>query len=388
MEIKKIIFFFLAGILLTFGSFFADGVFFDFIDYIQNDVLTWFFYIVTNPGIVFIVVVLTFFGIKQKKYRHLVFMFICLLIAVETAYILKNIFQVPRPNMLRYEDPIFLASGFSFPSIHAAFAASLMPFQKYFFKGIKKWPMFLLLFLVIVSRVYLEVHTLSDVVAGAAIGFLISYSFIVFDRKYKLIEWFTSRVTDKFELRRQFAHFLIGVAIVFLLKFNLLNYQILFFITAVGGVLVLVARRVRVPLIHDILEYFERPRHIARFPGRGSFFLMLGAALSVFVFEKQTAMAAIMIMAVGDSVTNIVGRHFGVIKNPFNKKKNLEGTFFAIFLSTLAAFYFVPFLPAFLASVASMTIESIDLGWKRFEVEIDDNVIIPLIAGAVITMMI
>jgi dolichol kinase len=115
---------------------------------------------------------------------------------------------------------------------------------------------------------------------------------------------------------------------------------------------------------------------------------MLGAALSVFVFEKQTAMAAIMIMAVGDSVTNIVGRHFGVIKNPFNKKKNLEGTFFAIFLSTLAAFYFVPFLPAFLASVASMTIESIDLGWKRFEVEIDDNVIIPLIAGAVITMMI
>ena len=98
-------------------------------------------------------------------------------------------------------------------------------------------------------------------------------------------------------------------------------------------------------------------------------------------------MAAIMIVAVGDSVTNIVGRHFGKIKNPFNAKKNIEGTITAIIFSTFAAFFFVSFVPAFMGSLVSMAIESIDLGVKRFEIEIDDNVIIPLVAGVVMTAM-
>lgn len=387
MEIKKITKIFILSFLLIVTSFFLDENFSVMTAYIHDDFLTAFMYFITDFGVIFLAAVLGYTTIKQRKYRFLLFMFLCSVLAIEIAFIMKNIFQVPRPYLLKYEDPLFLASGYSFPSIHAAFVAAVFPYQKYIFGPKKRILIYVFLFLILFSRMYLGVHTLSDIVAGFSVGFLTTLIFLAVEKKYHLVKWFTSRITDKFELRRQSAHLLIGVAVVFLIKLQLINYQILFAITFLGGILVLIARKVRIPLIHDILEFFERPHHIARFPGRGSFFLILGAALSTFIFEKNIAMAAIMIVAVGDSVTNIVGRHFGIIKNPFNKKKNLEGTFAAIILATLAAFYFVPLWPAFIASVASMTIESIDLGWKRFEVEIDDNVIIPLIAGAVLTLM-
>lgn len=387
MGIKKITKVIFVSFLLILVSFFLDDWFLLVIEMIKSDFLTAFMYFITDFGVIFLAFILLYVSVKQKKYRFLLFMFLCAIIAIEVAFILKIIFRVPRPYLLNYEDPLFLASGYSFPSIHAAFAASVFSYQKYLFKGVKRFGIYLFLVLIVLSRMYLGVHTVSDIVAGVTVGFLSTMIFLTLEKRFCIVEWFTSRITDKFELRRQAAHLLLGVAIVFLLKLQLLNYQILFAITLVGGILVLIARKIRVPLVHDILEYFERPRHIARFPGRGSFFLFFGAFLSTFIFEQNIAMAAIMIMAVGDSVTNIVGRHFGVLKNPFNRKKNLEGTFTAIILSALAAFYFVPLWPALIASVASMTIESIDLGWKRFEVEFDDNVIIPLVAGAVLTNM-
>lgn len=98
-------------------------------------------------------------------------------------------------------------------------------------------------------------------------------------------------------------------------------------------------------------------------------------------------MAAIMILAVGDSVTNIVGRYFGKIQNPFNEKKKLEGTIIAVVLSTLAALIFVPIWPAFLASTVAMGLESLNLGWKKRGIELDDNVMIPFVAGAVMTIL-
>lgn len=387
MKTKKIITACIISFLLVAVSFFLD----DYTAYLIAQMRTYFvtvaMFFITDFGIILFAFILIYATLKQKKYKFLIFMFISAVIAIEIVFILKNIFQVPRPYLLNYQEPLLLVSGYSFPSIHAAFAASIFAYQKYIFTKKQKWIVYLFLFLIVFSRVYLGVHTLSDVVAGAAAGFLTTMIFINFENRFHAVKWFTSRITDKFELRRQSAHMLLGVAIVALIKLQLLNYQILFGITLAGGILVLIARKIRIPLIHDILEYFERPRHMARFPGRGSFFLFLGASLSTLIFEQQIAMAAIMIMAVGDSVTNIVGRHFGILQNPFNRKKNLEGTFTAIICATLAAFYFVPLWPALIASVASMTIESIDLGWKKFEVEIDDNVIIPLVAGAVLAIM-
>jgi len=377
----------LIGYLCIIFSFFVDEYFADLINYIRFSELTSIMHFVTDFGVIFIFAVIGTTSLLQKKYRFILFMMVSVFVALEVSFLLKLIFQVPRPYVLGYQQPLLLASGYAFPSIHTSVLCSLIPFQKYIF-GKKSLPViYLFIGAIVFSRVYLGVHNLSDIVTGITIGLVTTYIVLNFEKNYRLIEWFNLHVTDKLELRRQIAHLFTGAVIVLLLKLQLMNTQILFTITFLGGILVVIARKIRVPLIHDLLEYFERPHHIARFPGKGSFFLVLGSALATLIFDLHIAMAAIMIMAVGDSVTNIVGRHFGKIKNPFNAKKNIEGTVSAIFFSTLAGLFFIPFFPAFIASTVSMAIESIDLGIKRFEIEIDDNVVIPLVAGAVMTIM-
>jgi dolichol kinase len=387
MGIKKLKYIVFFGFLAIIASYFFDEIVAEFIRVIRNDTITSIMHFITDFGLLFLVVIIGFASFLQKKYRFAVFMVITGAIALEAAFLLKLIFHVPRPYVLGYEEPLFLVAGFSFPSIHASVLCALLPFQKYLFKKRTLILVYLIMFLIVFSRIYLGVHNASDIVAGVVIGLASTYSFLGIERQHRIIEWFKAKVTDKLELRRQTAHLIIGVFIVFLLKLQLINTQILFVIAAAGGILVLIARKTRIPFVHDLLEYLERPHHIARFPGRGSFFLVLGAALSTLIFEPNIAMASIMIMAVGDSVTNLVGRYFGKIKNPFNAKKNLEGTGVAIITGTLGALFFVPLWPAFIASVMSMAIESIDLGFKKYEIEIDDNVVIPLVAGIIMTIV-
>jgi len=59
---------------------------------------------------------------------------------------------------------------FSFPSSHAAVAIAVLPFMP------KKWRMPWIVFsaVVIFSRVYFGLHYLSDVIAGAALGYIVS----------------------------------------------------------------------------------------------------------------------------------------------------------------------------------------------------------------------
>ncbi|MBA4336562.1 hypothetical protein C0416_02185 [bacterium] len=375
------------GYLLIVIAFFVDEYFGELVGAIRFKELTAVMHFVTDFGVILLFAFIGTAALVEKKYRFVLFMVMSVLIALEVSFLLKMVFQVPRPYVLGYDQPLLLASGYAFPSMHTAVLCSLIPFQKYLF-GKKTLPFIYLFFGAIVfSRMYLGVHSLSDIMAGMTVGLVSTYAILAFEKKYGFIEWFNAHITDKFELRRQVMHLCTGAAIVLLLKLQLMSTQILFAATFVGGILVLLARKIQVPFIHDLLKFFERPHHMARFPGRGSFFLVLGAALATLIFTPQIAMAAIMIMAVGDSVTNIVGRHFGKILNPFNAKKNIEGTATAIICATLAALFFVPFWPAFIASLVSMAIESIDLGLKRFQIEIDDNVMIPLVAGVVMTVM-
>jgi dolichol kinase len=387
MAIKKAKQIAIFGMILVVLTLFFDSYFDAIFARIRGDLLTNIMHFITDFGLLFLIGIIGVVALWKKKYKMLMFMMICAVLAFEGAFILKLIFQVPRPYVLGYEEPIFLASGYAFPSIHTAFITSLLPFQKHLFRKRNLAFIYFVMFAIVFSRIYLGVHSMSDIVAGIAVGSIATYTFLGAEQRHGLIEWFKSRVTDKFELRRQTAHLIIGISIVFLLKLQLLNAQILFIITALGGLLVLLAMRYRVPIIHDVLEYFERPHHIRRFPGRGSFFMFLGAALATLIFDLNIAMAAIMIMAVGDSVTNIVGRHFGKVKNPFNEKKNIEGTFWGIGTGTLAALFFVPFGAAFWAATISMIVESLDLGWRRRNLELDDNVVIPLVAGAVMTII-
>ncbi|MBU4086297.1 MAG: hypothetical protein KKB21_01830, partial [Nanoarchaeota archaeon] len=84
------------------------------------------------------------------------------------------------------------------------------------------------------------------------------------------------------------------------------------------------------------------------------------------------------ILTFSDPVSHFIGSNFGRIKL-VNERKNVEGTIAGIIIGTLLASFFVHFWLAFIASLAAMLFEL--LGIKLAESEIDDNLLIPLVAG-------
>jgi undecaprenyl-diphosphatase len=75
--------------------------------------------------------------------------------------------------------------NFSFPSFHAMFVFSLLPLlNKQYSKFKYVWIIFAIL--VAFSRVYLGVHYLSDVLAGAIIGYLIGVSALWIEERYEI----------------------------------------------------------------------------------------------------------------------------------------------------------------------------------------------------------
>ncbi|MBI2583384.1 MAG: right-handed parallel beta-helix repeat-containing protein [Candidatus Aenigmarchaeota archaeon] len=102
------------------------------------------------------------------------------------------------------------------------------------------------------------------------------------------------------------------------------------------------------------------------------------------MFSRNVALASIMVLALGDSLSHL-GR-FGSIRHPFNKTRFLEGTAIGIVAGTLGALYFVPFSAAFFGSLAAMIAESFDL--RVSKVKIDDNLLIPLVAGLVMSLVV
>ena len=137
-----------------------------------------------------------------------------------------------------------------------------------------------------------------------------------------------------------------------------------------------------VPIFHIFLKHFDREKDILKFPARGALFFMLGSTLSILFFEKDIALAAIIILSVGDSVSSLVGINYGRTRGFFNSGKFLEGTVASIFCSFLVTLFFVNIFEAFLASFFAMVFESLEL--KIWKLQIDDNFSIPLIAGLVI----
>ena len=111
---------------------------------------------------------------------------------------------------------------------------------------------------------------------------------------------------------------------------------------------------------------------------------LIGALLAVILFEKDIALAAIIILALGDSFSRLIGP-FGKIKHPFNNTKFLEGVIAGIIAAFLGAILFVKPSEAIIASFFAMMLEGVNLRLGKFK--IDDNITIPLIAGGVIWLI-
>jgi dolichol kinase len=189
---------------------------------------------------------------------------------------------------------------------------------------------------------------------------------------------------DLFELKREVFHIIVGIlfviGIMYIPHAQLIGIILLVF----GFFLSIFATQFKIPLISKGLEIFERESD-KNFPGKGVLFFFAGALLSLQLFSRNIALASILILTFGDPIAHFVGANFGKINSQMNRNKNLEGTLAGIAVGGIFASFFVPVFPAFIGASIAMIIELV--GVKIGREKIDDNLLIPLIAGLVIYLI-
>ena len=100
-----------------------------------------------------------------------------------------------------------------------------------------------------------------------------------------------------FERDRQIFHLFLGIAIVVLLMFGFIDKKIILILIIVGLVLSYLSRKIKIPIIYQSLQKFEREEDLARFPGKGVIFYLIGVYIALLFFPKDIAMASVMILA-------------------------------------------------------------------------------------------
>ncbi len=182
-------------------------------------------------------------------------------------------------------------------------------------------------------------------------------------------------------MQRQLLHILFGILIVVLLHYSVITITTLLIIAILSLILSIIIKYVQLPFL-SFLHQWERKEDMDSFPGKGVVHYLLGCLLALVLFPKDIALAGIMILALGDSISHIVGRFYGTKKHPLNNKKMLEGWAAGIIAGFFGAVVFVSLPEAFLASVIAMTAEVADWGTRNRI--LDDNLFIPVIACIII----
>ena len=192
---------------------------------------------------------------------------------------------------------------------------------------------------------------------------------------------------SQLELKRQLLHIVVGLATIILLHYDILSTWALFLLIIAGLLLSFLAKRISIPLISFFLAHVERPEQMKTFPGKGSIFFFIGVLLAVKLFERDIALAAIMVLTLGDSISHLFGAQFGSLRNIFNgnSPKLLDGTMMGTGLGFLGALRFVPYLEAIVGSAAAMIAEVVKVDFNEYT--LDDNLIVPLVAGTVMLLV-
>jgi len=382
---KKFLFI-ISAVVLIFASFYFNDLSAEAFKFLREKTLSAeqgiiFF---TGMGVFLIIGAIAVILFAFKRHRILVLTVVSLLSALAIGYVLKQIFHVPRPEFdVR---GLIMARDYSFPSMHTIGAVSVLPFTFRITKNAVLRVFFALLMIsIVLSRLYLGVHRLSDVVFGAILGILIGIYMIVLEDEYKIADKIIEKLKTDLEVRRQIVHLLTGILIAAFIFYGFINIWMFLAVLVIGGVFSLILKYKKIPLLTHLLCYFDRECDIKRFPGKGLIYMIAGSALAYVLFSKNIAIAGILVLAFGDSLTHVIGKYLGRIKSPFDKTKYIEGTIVAFFITALMIMKFVSFNQMILGTLIAMVVEMIPL--KIWKFRIDDNLIIPVLAGAVMSLL-
>ncbi len=190
---------------------------------------------------------------------------------------------------------------------------------------------------------------------------------------------------SKKEIKRQTAHVLGGLFFAIGIYLDYFTPIALFSALLLIILIFSLSRKYKWPFFKWYFKNFERKQDQKHFPGRGMLFYFLGALVAVLLFEKKIAIASMLILGFGDAVSPFIGIKYGKIKHPFSSSKFIEGHIVGAIIAGLAAMFFVPWQHAFIASFAAMFVEGIDVSLTHDT--LNDNLVIPVIAGLVLTLL-
>ncbi|MDP7609125.1 MAG: hypothetical protein QF814_05325 [Candidatus Marinimicrobia bacterium] len=110
----------------------------------------------------------------------------------------------------------------------------------------------------------------------------------------------------------------------------------------------------------------------------GATWAFIGATISVFLFEKDIAVLALLFMSVGDTIAALIGQQYGKIKIG---EKTIEG-FAGGLVSCILISIFFPSVNWINRIAGSLIASLIELS----PIPVDDNLMIPLISGGMMTL--
>lgn len=111
----------------------------------------------------------------------------------------------------------------------------------------------------------------------------------------------------------------------------------------------------------------------------GASYILLSSCLTIALYDKPIAVAALTFIIVGDSFAAIIGRKFG--RHRFYRSKTIEGTLGCL-LGTLVVAILLPDMTLSVAvggAVVATAVEAYPFG-------VDDNIAVPLISGLFMTL--
>jgi dolichol kinase len=190
------------------------------------------------------------------------------------------------------------------------------------------------------------------------------------------------------ETRRQLLH-MSGFMVAIYVKWAGISYGFLTtFITlgvvlTTGYVLASVYKRgVEIPIVSQLVDMMERPEVIRESPGKGALSFFLGAILTLVIFryDINVVSASIAILALGDSISTLVGINYGGHKIWYNRKKSWEGTLSGALFASLGTSLLIRPEIAVVGAFGGMIIETLPL-------KVDDNIAVPLGAGFAMSLV-
>ncbi len=129
--------------------------------------------------------------------------------------------------------------------------------------------------------------------------------------------------------------------------------------------------------IESSFNEYERP-NTSPFQGATEFFV--GCFFATILFEPRIAMAAISVLSLADATSTLIGSYYGEHKIPINKKKTFEGSISFFATAFLALVFFVDPLKALVIAIFSTFAEILP--------KVDDNLVIPITTGIVMTIIV